>query len=191
MTRERSRALEPMKSRKPRKAPRRGYDMGLSRKVERALVLMVWGAEDGGKPLDREAAAQAVSLAPDSLRKAFLNPQVRGRWNELCQMMRDGLRPEAIGTIATLMRGASSEKVKLDAAKHFDPVEKGAGVTVNVNQFNAEPAPGYLVDISEFPTEQLDELERRALIGGNPPPRPRQSERIEVPRMTVIEGKAR
>lgn len=115
--------------------------MGLSRKVKAAIDLMVF------EGATRPAAAKTVGLADNSLRLAFRNPQVMRHHSEQLEVLRTSLRARALHQIDHLSQYAVSERVQLDASKHLDGGDKGAGVTVNVG-LGVNVAPGYMVDVT-------------------------------------------
>ena len=160
---------------RPRKGIQRRPVMGLSRRVADALELMVLGPV-GGQPLKRDQAALVVGLKPDTLRKAFENPVVVSAYHSKLAALRNSERATNLHVAAeirddpSLRASPAGQKVRLSAIGSIEnPGGRGDGVTVNVNTLVSGPAPGYLVDISEFPTERLDAIERHALIGRRPP----------------------
>jgi hypothetical protein len=96
--------------------------------------------------LSRKDAAARVGIADYSLYMALRNPVVMKYWNEWRDVLRTSEGPRSIHKIAHLRDNAESERVQLDAAKHLDGGDKGAGVTVNVG---VNIAPGYMVDVME------------------------------------------
>lgn len=122
--------------------------IGLTRKVDLALHLMVFGPDEAPHfPLGRDQAAEAVGLARHSLYLALRHPHVRARLRELEEVLRTSERPRAFGRIVELAHGAESEKVSLDASKFIaSDGRSDAGVTVNVG---IQVQPGYLVRLPD------------------------------------------
>lgn len=137
-----SAAAQERKADKPKK---------VGRKTRAAIDLMVW---EGAK---RSEAAQRLGMSDNALRQAFQLPHVLAYLNQQMEVLRSSARSHALFRITDLVDSAQSERVKLDAAKYLDGMDRtvhqqGAQVNVGV-QVNVE-TPGYIIDLSEYPSEQ-------------------------------------
>ncbi len=126
---------------KEKKAPRP------TARQRRAIEAMVY---DGAKRAD---AAKLAGLSDHALRQALTKPHTLAFLNECQEMLRTSLRPRALNRIGDLIDKADSDRVRLDAAKYIDGMDRGThqvGATqVNVQtNVNVTTTPGYVIDLT-------------------------------------------
>lgn len=95
----------------------------LGKKTIEALEVMAWQ----GLPLHR--AAEMVGMRRGNLERAFNLPQVRMRWNQLAQYIRQNEGQAAVARIAELARSAKSEHVRLAANEWLAGVQGVAPIS--------------------------------------------------------------
>lgn len=107
--------------------------------------------------MTRRDAAQAVGISDEAMRQALLRPSCLTYMNEQIEVLRTGARPQALNAVINLMEKSSSDRVKLDAAKYIDGMDRtvhtvGASTHVNVQVNNNTHIenPGYVIDLSDF-----------------------------------------
>lgn len=112
----------------------------------------------------RQVAAETAGLTDDALRKALLKPAVLAYLNDQMEVLRTGARPRALNRIIDLADRSDSDRVRLEAAKYLDGMDRPShavgAINVQVNtQVNVE-SPGYVIDLSDFPParQQIDHL---------------------------------
>jgi uncharacterized membrane protein YdfJ with MMPL/SSD domain len=126
---------------------------------QRALVDAMVG--DG---LPRKDAAKAVGITDETARASLLKPQVLAYLNQQKEMLRTSLQPRALLRIGSLIDKADSDRVRLDAAKYIDGMDRGAhqvGATqVNVQVNNTlSVTPGYVIRIDRSKDERRQQIE--------------------------------
>lgn len=146
---------------------KQGITLKCKGKTKRAVEAMVFDA------LPRKAAADKVGMSDVTLRTALTKPHVAAYLNECMEVLRSGARPQALNQIVDLSQKAESDRVKLDASKYLDGMDRtvhqqGAQVNVGV-QVNVE-TPGYVIDLTEHPPEpsaNAKQIEHLASHDGN------------------------
>jgi len=122
----------------------------LTPRIKQAVEHMVF------EGMTRRDAAQAVGISDEAMRQALLRPSCLTYMNEQIEVLRTGARPQALNAVITLMEKSSSDRVKLDAAKYIDGMDRtvhtvGAStVNVQVNNNTKVETAGYVIDLSEY-----------------------------------------
>lgn len=114
-------------------------DTALTAKVRAAVEAMVLE----GRP--RAEAALLAGLTDQGLFRAFRKVEVRKYYEELLDVFRSTLRARAIQRIEGLMDTATSESIRLQAAKYLDGQENNKGLQINIG-VQTNVAPGYITD---------------------------------------------
>jgi hypothetical protein len=114
--------------------------------------------------LKRSEAAKVAGMSDEALRVAFTKPYVLAYLNAQQEMLRTSMRPRALNRIGELMDKADSDRVRLDAAKYIDGMDRGAhqvGATqVNVQVNNTlSVTPGYVIRIDRSKDERRQQIE--------------------------------
>lgn len=132
----------------------------VTRKQRAAIEAMV---HDG---LRRDEAAKAAGMNAEVLRRALTKPHVLAYLNEQMEVLRTSARPRALRKMADLL-DAKTERIQFEAAKYLDGMDRPGhavgAVNVQVNtQVNVE-TPGYIIDLTDHPTQgrrgqQIDHL---------------------------------
>ncbi|NTG61830.1 hypothetical protein G6L45_16240 [Agrobacterium rhizogenes] len=111
-----------------------------------AIDLMVF------EGLKRADAAKRAGITDNALRIGLSKPHVLAYLNQQQEMLRTSMRPRALNRIGELMDKADSDRVRLDAAKYIDGMDRGAHqvgatqVNVQVNS-SVTVTPGYVIRI--------------------------------------------
>lgn len=116
------------------------------KRVVQAIELRI----SGRVKLWKDAAAQ-VGMTPEWLSKSLKKPQVRAFYERRCRESIAELGPEAVATLADLMRNGKSEHVRLQAVEQVAKLagwypEKNSPL-VNVNVVAGEVV-GYRIDLT-------------------------------------------
>lgn len=124
------------------------------RKVIEAMVF------DG---LKRKDAAKLHGMSDEAIRVALTKPHTLAYLNECQEVLRTSLRPRALLRIGKLVDKADSDRVRLDAAKYVDGMDRGAhqmgAVQVNVqSNVNLKMTPGYVIDLTADTHQQIEHL---------------------------------
>jgi hypothetical protein len=103
--------------------------------------------------LKRPEAAEIAGLTDHAVRTALTKPHVLAYLNECQEMLRTSARPRALNRVIKLIDEADSDKVKLEASKYIDGMDRGAhqvgALQVNVqNNVSVTATPGYVIDLT-------------------------------------------
>ncbi|NTG94244.1 hypothetical protein [Rhizobium rhizogenes] len=127
-------------------------------RLRKAIEAMVF---DG---LTRPEAAVIAGMTDHGVRTALTKPHVLAYLNECQEMLRTSARPRALNRVISLVDKADSDRVRLDAAKYIDGMDRGAhqvGATqVNVQVNNTvSVTPGYVIRIDRSKDERRQQIE--------------------------------
>jgi hypothetical protein len=139
-----------------------GRGSGATPRVRKAIDLMVFGDENGGAPISKDAdAAAAAGLTVRSLRLAMLKPAVDNYYRQQMIAKRNGLKALGLNTIEGVMtdpdlkKTAAGARVRVDAAKVVLIDPPGTQVNVQINN-SVRVTPGYVLDLRPDPERIVD-----------------------------------
>ncbi len=113
--------------------------------------------------LKRPEAAEHAGLTDHAVRTALTKPHVLAYLNECQEMLRTSARPRALNRVIKLIDEAESDKVKLEASKYIDGMDRpshtvgATQVNVQVNN-NVSVTPGYVIDLTATQAESIRKI---------------------------------
>ena len=124
---------------------------GVSTRVRDAIAQLI-----ADKDMDIPKAAEAVGMTPASLRNGLQSPAGRAYYLKAVRSITDGSALKAARTLDELISDASSEYVRVDAAKFTldrvlprpdarTPVMSGQGINITINT-RPDATPFYIVE---------------------------------------------